>query len=89
MPEPTSRARTAVGVRGPYRQAWASVTRNRNLRLAQASSLSAWTGEFLFLSAMTVYAFDQDGAAGVGLVGFLRVLPATLALPWLGALADR
>nr|WP_281371942.1 MFS transporter [Modestobacter versicolor] len=43
----------------------------------------------MFLSAMTVYAFDQDGAAGVGLVGFLRVLPATLALPWLGALADR
>jgi MFS family permease len=65
------------------------VSRNRNLRLAQLSSLSAWTGEFLFLSAMTVYAFDQSGAAGVGLVGFLRVLPATLALPWLGALADR
>jgi MFS family permease len=65
------------------------VTRNRNLRLAQLSSLSAWTGEFLFLSAMTVYAFDENGAAGVGLVGFLRVLPATVALPWLGALADR
>jgi MFS family permease len=76
-------------VRGPYREAWASVTRNRNLRLAQSSSLSAWTGEFLFLSAMTVYAFDQDGAAGVGLVGFLRVLPAAVALPWLGVLADR
>jgi MFS family permease len=76
-------------VPGSYREAWASVTRNRNLRLAQLSSLSAWTGEFLFLSAMTVYAFDQNGAAGVGLVGFLRVLPATVALPWLGALADR
>ncbi len=77
----------AVG--GSYRAAWASVTSNGNLRLAQSSSLLAWTGEFLFLSAMTVYAFDQDGAAGVGLVGFLRVLPATVALPWLGALADR
>ena len=77
----------AVG--GPYREAWSSVTGNRNLRLAQLSSLSAWTGEFLFLTAMTVYAFDQNGAAGVGLVGFLRVLPATVALPWLGALADR
>jgi CRP-like cAMP-binding protein len=76
-------------VPGSYREAWTSVSRNRNLRLAQLSSLSAWTGEFLFLSAMTVYAFDQNGAAGVGLVGFLRVLPATLALPWLGALADR
>ncbi|WP_138757466.1 cyclic nucleotide-binding domain-containing protein [Modestobacter altitudinis] len=76
-------------MRGSYREAWASVTGNRNLRLAQSSSLLAWTGEFLFLSAMTVYAFDEDGAAGVGLVGFLRVLPATVALPWLGALADR
>ncbi len=82
----------AVSVRavaGSYRDAWASVTRNRNLRLAQLSSLSAWTGEFLFLSAMTVYAFDQDGQDGGGLVGFLRVLPATVALPWLGVLADR
>ncbi|PRY50236.1 MFS transporter [Geodermatophilus tzadiensis] len=74
---------------GAYREALASVTRNRNLRLAQSSSFSAWTGEFLFLTAMTVYAFDTDGAVGVGVVGFLRVLPATVALPWLGALADR
>ncbi|PWW24170.1 MFS transporter [Geodermatophilus normandii] len=74
---------------GAYREAWASVTRNRDLRLAQTSSVSAWTGEFLFLTAMTVYAFDTDGAVGVGVVGFLRVLPATIALPWLGALADR
>lgn len=76
-------------VRGAYRDALASVTRNRNLRLAQLSSVSAWTGEFLFLTAMTVYAFDTDGAVGVGLIGFLRVLPATVALPWMGALADR
>ncbi|MGY1698095.1 MFS transporter [Geodermatophilus sp. SYSU D00766] len=74
---------------GAYREALASVARNRDLRLAQLSSLSAWTGEFLFLTAMTVYAFDTDGAVGVGVVGFLRVLPATVALPWLGALADR
>lgn len=77
----------AVG--GAYREAWASVTGNRDLRLAQTSSVSAWTGEFLFLTAMTVYAFETDGAAGVGLIGFLRVLPATIALPWLGAVADR
>jgi MFS family permease len=76
-------------VRGPYREAWSSLTRNRNLRLAQSSSVSAWTGEFVLLTAMTVYAFDTDGAVGVGVFGFLRVLPATAALPWLGALADR
>jgi MFS family permease len=76
-------------VRGTYGEALVSVTRNRNLRLAQLSSVSTWTGEFLFVTAMTVYAFDRDGAAGVGVIGFLRVLPATVALPWFGALADR
>ncbi|MGY1609978.1 MFS transporter [Geodermatophilus sp. SYSU D00700] len=74
---------------GAYREAWATVAGNRNLRLAQLSSVSAWTGEFLLLTAMTVYAFDTDGAVGVGVIGFLRVLPTTVALPWLGALADR
>ena len=77
------------GVPGAYREALASVTGSRNLRLAQLSSLSAWTGEFLLLTAMTVYAFDTHGAVGVGVIGFLRVLPATVVLPWLGALADR
>jgi MFS family permease len=72
-----------------YRAALASVTGNRNLRVAQFSSLSAWTGEFLFVTAMTVYAFDENGAAGVGVIGFLRVLPTTFALPMVGALADR
>lgn len=74
---------------GIYRAALASVTRNRNLRLAQLSSASAWTGEFLFVTATTVYAFDQGGAAAAGLIGFLRVLPAAVALPVLGTLADR
>jgi MFS family permease len=76
-------------VRGTYREALGSVARNRNLRLAQLSSLAAWTGEFVFVTATMVYAFDNGGTAGVGLLGFLRVLPATLALPLFGALADR
>ena len=71
-----------------YGEALASVTRNRNLRIAQLSSLSAWTGEFLFLTAVTVYAYQENGPAGVGVIGFLRVLPTTFALPLLGALAD-
>jgi MFS family permease len=71
-----------------YGAALASVTRNRNVRIAQLSSLSAWTGEFLFLTALTVYAYDENGPAGVGVIGFLRVLPSTFALPLLGALAD-
>ena len=71
-----------------YGAALASVTRNRNLRIAQLSSLSAWTGEFLFLTAITVYAYQENGPAGVGVIGFLRVLPTTFALPLLGTLGD-
>jgi MFS family permease len=76
-------------MRGTYLEAFVSVVRNRNLRLVQLSSLAAWTGEFLFVTVTAVYAFDQDGATGVGVIGFLRVLPATVVLPLVGALADR
>lgn len=74
---------------GTYRLALASVTRNRDLRNAQLSSFAAWTGEFLFITVTTVYAFEQDGAKGAALISFLRVLPAAMALPFVGALADR
>jgi MFS family permease len=76
-------------VGGTYRVALASLTQNRDLRLAQLSSLSAWSGEFLFITATTVYAYDQNGAKGAALISFLRVLPAAVALPLVGALADR
>jgi len=69
--------------------ALASVTRNRDLRIAQLSSFAAWTGEFLFITVTTVYAFEKNGAKGAALISFLRVLPAAAALPLFGALADR
>jgi MFS family permease len=53
------------------------------------SSFAAWSGEFVFITTTTVYAFEQDGATGAALISFLRVLPAALALPVVGALADR
>jgi MFS family permease len=72
-----------------YRAALASVTANRNLRIAQLSSFAAWSSEFVFVTTTTVYAFQEDGAAGAGVLGFLRLLPAAFALPFVGALADR
>lgn len=74
---------------GAYGEALTAVRRNRELRIAQLSSFAAWTGEFLFITTTTVYAFEQNGAAGAGLISFLRVLPAAIALPVVGALADR
>lgn len=72
-----------------YGVALASVTSNRDLLIAQLSSFVAWTGEFLFITVTTVYAFEQNGAKGAAVVSFLRVLPAAAALPLVGAYADR
>ena len=62
---------------------------NPAMRRAQVSSLATWTAEGAFITALAVYAFNRGGAAEVGLVGFLRFLPAAVALPLLAALADR
>lgn len=74
---------------GAYGTALAAVRSNRDLRIAQLSSFAAWTGEFLFITTTTVYAFQQNGTTGAAVISFLRVLPAAIALPIVGAIADR
>lgn len=59
------------------------------MRRAQLASAAAWTSESAFLTTLAVYAFTQGGAAEVGLVGFLRLLPAAVALPFVAVVADR
>ncbi len=59
------------------------------MRHAQLASLAAWTSEGAFLTGIAVYAYDQGGAAEVGVVGFLRLLPAALVLPLVALVADR
>lgn len=59
------------------------------MRHAQLSSLAAWTSEGAFLTTLAVYAYAQGGAAEVGVVGFVRLLPSALALPLLALAADR
>ena len=49
----------------------------------------AITAYWAFIIALAVYAYDQGGAAGVGLVGVIRVLPAFIAAPFAGVLGDR
>jgi MFS family permease len=65
------------------------VMRDPNMRGAQLSSAAAWTSEWAFVTALAVYAFEHGGAKAVGIVGFVRVLPAAVSLPFLSALADR
>ncbi|GAA1055933.1 hypothetical protein GCM10017608_14100 [Agromyces luteolus] len=69
--------------------AFASNWRNTDLRRAQLSFLGAWTAEWAFTVALGIVAYRDGGAAAVGLVGLLRMLPSALLAPLLSPIADR
>jgi MFS family permease len=50
---------------------------------------AAFTAEWAFTVALGLVAFAEGGAAAVGVVGFIRLLPAALLAPVVGAYADR
>ena len=54
--------------------AFAAVFANRDLRLVQLSWAGSVTAYWVFIVALSLFAYDQGGAAAVGLVGLLRVL---------------
>jgi MFS family permease len=58
----------------------------RRLQLAWAGSL---IGNWSYFIALAIYAYDQGGAAAVGVVSVIRMLPAAIASPFLAGLADR
>lgn len=69
--------------------AFSSNAVNPNLRRAQLSFLGAWTAEWAFTVALGIIAYREGGAAAVGLVGLLRMLPAAVLAPLLSPIADR
>jgi MFS family permease len=80
------------GARGRLGRAAAAFTsnaRNPNLRRAQLSFLGAWTAEWAFTVGLGIVAYRDGGAAAVGLVGLLRMLPSAILAPLLSPLADR
>src|SRR5215203_7214760 len=69
--------------------AFASNARNPNLRRAQLSFLGAWTAEWAFTVALGIVAYRDGGAAALGLVGLLRMVPSAILAPLLSPIADR
>jgi MFS family permease len=63
--------------------------RNRNLRLLELATTGSVLGNWGYLVALYVYAYDQGGAAAVGLVTVIRMIPAAAAAPFTASLADR
>jgi len=58
----------------------------RRIQLALAGSYFAF---WAFGVALSVYAYRVDGAAGVGLVTLIRLLPSAIAAPFAGTIGDR
>jgi MFS family permease len=69
--------------------AFAAVVRNRNLRLLQFGWGASILCGYAYTVAISVYAYEAGGAAAVGLISLLRMVPAALVSPFAGLLADR
>jgi MFS family permease len=74
---------------GKAADAFASNARNPALRRAQLSFLGAWTAEWAFTVGLGIVAYRDGGAAAVGLVGLLRMVPSAVLAPLLSPLADK
>lgn len=74
---------------GESARSFGEVFRNPDLRRLQLAWAGSLIGNWSYFVALAVYAYDQGGAAAVGLVGVIRMLPAAIASPFLASLADR
>jgi MFS family permease len=74
---------------GESLDAFRAVITNPALRRIELSWAASITAYWAFIIALAVYAYDEGGAAAVGLVGVIRVLPAFIAAPFAGVLGDR
>ena len=67
----------------------AAVFRNPDLRRVELAWGASITGEWLHFVALGVLAYETGGAVAVGVVGFIRMLPAAAIAPFAAFLGDR
>lgn len=70
-------------------RSYASVLRNRQLRLVELAWTAITLADFVQLVAITVFAYEAGGASAVGLAAVVRVLPSVVLAPLAGTAADR
>lgn len=74
---------------GDAARSFGRVFRNPNIRrLESAWAVSIFT-YWAYGIALAVFAYQESGAAGVGLIGLVRFIPAAIASPFAAMLADR
>jgi hypothetical protein len=66
----------------------AQVVRSTPLRRAQRSFGLIWASEWALLVGLGVFAFREGGAAAVGAVTAIRMIPAALIAPFAASVAD-
>jgi MFS family permease len=69
--------------------AFGAVFTNRDLRRVQLAFAGSELGKWLYLIALAVFAYDQGGAAAVGVVALVRTVPSAIGAPFLSLLGDR
>ncbi|HEX2345237.1 MAG TPA: MFS transporter [Gaiellaceae bacterium] len=69
--------------------AFRDVVQNENLRRLELAWTASIIGQWAYLVAVSVYAYEVGGTAAVGLIFVLRLVPAALLAPFTGLLADR
>jgi MFS family permease len=69
--------------------AFAAVFTNRELRRVELAFAGSELGKWLYLIALAVFAYDEGGAAAVGLVALIRTVPSAVGAPFTALLADR
>jgi hypothetical protein len=68
----------------PARRAIVNVLDNRNIRAIQIAWAAGIAADWAFLVAILVVAYEQGGALSVGLVGLVRMVPATVVALFIG-----
>lgn len=69
--------------------AFAAVSRNANLRWLELAWATSIVGQYAYLTAVSVYAYNVGGEKAVGLIFLARLIPAALIAPFAGMLGDR
>jgi MFS family permease len=74
---------------GQVISAISSAVRNAEVRRVELAWGAAIFAEWAHFVALGVFAYEDGGAAGVGVAGLVRLLPAALIAPFAASLGDR
>src|SRR5215203_1237416 len=70
-------------------QAVRTAAANPNIRRLELAWMGSISGLWMYTIALSVFAYEEGGAAAVGLVGAIRLFPAAIAAPFAAGLGDR